>query len=238
MSHIVDKVFYSDHGYSSTVVSKRGSKYNVFDNRMERLSDYELSDMLKAEKAFVALNKNLLKMPVGNVLGVAQVKPDDRSAVIFFKDKTADYYLNNFMTFHLQKGTVFNVPINRMRLVTGTPLTRLKHNDFVDGLSVKDFVKIVSKYTSYIEKQCKVNGVKFRDDIVHLSLVGLNGRFVFDVKLWDDFLNADLSPSEVAFALSKELNPLWQNGTLNVTPEVAKGLSSVPAEWVRNLFIN
>lgn len=240
MSYIQDKTYIADAGYTATVIPKNGSSYDSNERRYVKQHEYSLDEMKNAEKSFIKVSKAINKVGLSDVLGISQVKSGDRSAVVFFHghNKSADYYVNNFLTFHLQKGVIYNVPINRMRTVTGKQLTRMRHDDFSVGLNAKQFSNIISNYLGYIEKQCKDAGVLFTNEIKHLSLLGLNNKFVFDVKIWDDFLSGGLSPLEVSFGLSKDLNPRWQAGELNVRPDLVRGFMDVPDEWVRRMLID
>jgi hypothetical protein len=238
MSFIQDKMFFADAGYSSTVVPKSGSLYSSDERRMVKQECYSFDQMKASEREFVRFSKMVKRAGIDGVLGVRQVKAGDRAAVVYFHGKDADYYVNNFLTFHLQKGVIYNVPVNRMRNLTGKQLTRMRHDDFSVGLKSKQFFNVMNKYLSYVGKQCDAVGVGFSNDIKHLALLGLNNKFVFDFKVWKEFLDFGLSPLEVAFGLSKELNPRWQAGELNVSPDLVRGFMDVPDEWVRRMLID
>jgi hypothetical protein len=237
MSSLVDDVYVSDSGYSTVTSPKSTSSYDWTEKRHKKNPSFTFDDLKNAEKEYGKFVKGLKTLGLNNVVHVKQVKDKDRIAVIYFVGKNADYLVNNFMTFHLQKGVIYNLPVNKMRKTSGKPLTRMNFDDFNKGISVKASLSVMKRFLSHMEKQCASNDVEFSNDIKTLSLFGLSGKFVYDVKLWSEFLDAGLSPLEVSFGLSKDLNPKWQDGVFNVTPDIAKGLSDVPAEWVRNLLI-
>jgi hypothetical protein len=241
MSYIDNDIFYSKLGYSTTVIPKRSSKYDYATGRMKKNESRTLADMIKAEKAYAWTLKALSKTRFNDIMKSGQVKPGDRTAVFYFKNKEADYALNNFISFNLQKGLIYNLPINRMRNLTGNKLVTMSYEiakgRFQEGTEPKLFVRAVRNYIKAIEKKCHKEKVEATDSILQLSLIGLNNKFIFDVKIWSRFLSYGLTVEEVSFALSKELNPKWASGELNVNPETAKDLHLIPQEWLNKIFL-
>jgi hypothetical protein len=238
MAKLVDGIYYSDEGYITVDTPKNSKSFDWVSKRNVTNEKFSFEALRESEKEYNKLVAAINKLNLSGVININQVKPQDRVAIIYFTCKDVDYYLNNVMTFHLQKGVVFNLPLNRMRKVVNSRLTLLSFDELNNGAKVKDAVRIIKNFMKQMEKQCSKVNVSFNDDIKLLSLLGLSGKFVYDVKIWEEYLSYGLNPFEVSFGLSKELNPDWESGKLSVTPEIASGLIDVPSEWVRNLLLD
>jgi hypothetical protein len=237
MSHIDNNFFHSSLGYSTPLTPKRLSAYDISERRMIKKDNYSLEDMIAVESQVVWLTKTLSKRKWATIFDFGQVKNGDRSALIYFKDSNPDYSANNFVTFQLQSGVIYNMPIARMRAVTGLKLTRMHPHDIATGIPAKKFISIMDKYFAHLESKASRLGFYLNDDLKRLAVIALNNKVVYDLKTWNEFLSAGVSVRETAFALSKSINPQWQSGKLNVTPETAKGLKDMPFEWVTNLLL-